>query len=206
MGSGRAGAGRYRRAGGARPARSRLLRRDRAGRNPSRVGTGSSPRPGRRCVDRPRIGAGPTRFCSLAAALQARSRRARVVSEREAKRYLASQPVSLSPLPPRDRAARAGLERLGVCDSRRCREARCRRGRRPLRRAGNARAAVWRSGMTRQLRVRRVEDRVERVDGPRGRELRAAARNARSASSSTGCWLGRSAGAARSARWFSRRV
>jgi protein ImuB len=44
---------------------------------------------------RPRIGAGPTRFCSLAAALQARSRRAWVVDKREARRYLARQPVSL---------------------------------------------------------------------------------------------------------------
>ena len=36
---------------------------------------------------RPRIGAGPTRFCALAAALAARARRARVISNREAHRY-----------------------------------------------------------------------------------------------------------------------
>jgi protein ImuB len=44
---------------------------------------------------RSRIGAGPTRFCSLAAALEARARRARVISDREARRYLAAQPVSI---------------------------------------------------------------------------------------------------------------
>ena len=67
----------------------------------------------------PRIGAGPTRFCSLAAALEARSRRARIVSGWEGRRYLATQPIStlsyreeteqLVPL-----LERFGFERLGT--------------------------------------------------------------------------------------------
>jgi protein ImuB len=63
----------------------------------------------------PRIGAGPTRFCSLAAALEARSRRARVISEREAKRYLASQPVNTLSYRPETEPLVPSLERLGVC-------------------------------------------------------------------------------------------
>jgi protein ImuB len=49
---------------------------------------------GKALVSPPRIGAGPTRFCALAAALEARSRRARVIRDWEARRYLASQPIS----------------------------------------------------------------------------------------------------------------
>jgi len=63
---------------------------------------------------RPRIGAGPTRFCALAAALAARPRRARIIAECEARRYLATQPVSTlrhrsetEPLVP-------AVERLGI--------------------------------------------------------------------------------------------
>jgi protein ImuB len=50
----------------------------------------------RRALGRPaRMGAGPTRFCSLAAALATRSRRALLLEGREAVRWLASRPVSL---------------------------------------------------------------------------------------------------------------
>ena len=69
----------------------------------------------RKALGRPaRIGAGPTRFCALAAALESRTRRARVVDEKQARRYLASQPVSL--LCHREQTAPlvACLERLGV--------------------------------------------------------------------------------------------
>lgn len=63
---------------------------------------------------RPRIGVGPTRFCALAAAMQARSRRAHTVDEREAHRYLARQPVSL--LSHREQTAPLVplLERFGI--------------------------------------------------------------------------------------------
>jgi protein ImuB len=62
----------------------------------------------------PRIGAGPTRFCALAAALEARSRRARVISDREAKRYLASQPVSTLSYKPETEPLVPSLERFGI--------------------------------------------------------------------------------------------
>jgi protein ImuB len=50
----------------------------------------------RRALARPaRLGGGPTRFCALAAALATRSRRALLLDEREARRWLAGQPVEL---------------------------------------------------------------------------------------------------------------
>jgi protein ImuB len=50
----------------------------------------------RGALDRPsRIGVGATRFIALAASLEARPRRARVVEDREARRYLAGRPISL---------------------------------------------------------------------------------------------------------------
>jgi protein ImuB len=61
-----------------------------------------------------RVGAGPTRFCALAAALAARSRRVVVVDEREAGRYLAAQPVSLLGYHAETAAMVGGLSRLGV--------------------------------------------------------------------------------------------
>jgi len=62
----------------------------------------------------PRVGAGPTRFCALAAALTVRSRRAAVVEERRARRYLASQPVSLLRFRGATEALVEPLSRLGV--------------------------------------------------------------------------------------------
>jgi protein ImuB len=62
----------------------------------------------------PRIGVAPTRFGSLAAALEARSRRAKVIGEREAKRYLARQPVSTLRYRPETEPLVASLERFGV--------------------------------------------------------------------------------------------
>jgi protein ImuB len=62
----------------------------------------------------PRIGVGPTRFCSLAAALEARSRRARVIGEREAKRYLAAQPVGILSYRALTAAIVPSLGRLGL--------------------------------------------------------------------------------------------
>jgi protein ImuB len=61
-----------------------------------------------------RVGAGPTRFCALAAALAARSRRVTVVDEREAGRYLAAQPVSLLGFRAETAVLVEGLSRLGV--------------------------------------------------------------------------------------------
>jgi protein ImuB len=61
-----------------------------------------------------RVGAGPTRFCALAAALAARSRRVTVVEERESGRYLAAQPVSLLGFRAETATIVEGLNRLGV--------------------------------------------------------------------------------------------
>ena len=49
---------------------------------------------GKALARRPRIGAGPTRFCALAAALQARSRSAHVIADWQARGYLARQPIA----------------------------------------------------------------------------------------------------------------
>ncbi|HEY3959392.1 MAG TPA: hypothetical protein VGL68_02680 [Solirubrobacteraceae bacterium] len=61
-----------------------------------------------------RVGAGPTRLCALAAALATRSRRVVVVEERELRRYLAAQPVSLLGFRAETAALVERLSRLGV--------------------------------------------------------------------------------------------
>ncbi len=61
-----------------------------------------------------RVGAGPTRFCALAAALEVRSRRAVVVEGKSAGRYLASQPVDLLRFRAETGALVEPLKRLGV--------------------------------------------------------------------------------------------
>jgi len=69
----------------------------------------------RRALARPaKIGAGPTRFCALAAALAANARRAKVVDEREARRYLAARPVELLGFREQTAALVEPLGRLGV--------------------------------------------------------------------------------------------
>jgi len=69
----------------------------------------------RNALGRPaRIGAATTRFCALAAALESRTRRARVVNQRTARRYLAAQPVSLLGYREQTAPLVAPLERLGV--------------------------------------------------------------------------------------------
>jgi protein ImuB len=66
-------------------------------------------------VGRPaHLGAGPTRFCALAAALQVRSRRAVIVDERGARRHLSRQPVSLLRFREETEPLVAPLGRLGV--------------------------------------------------------------------------------------------
>lgn len=61
-----------------------------------------------------RIGAGPTRFCSLAAALATRSRRALLLDGREARRWLAGRPISLLGFREETAMLVAPLARLGV--------------------------------------------------------------------------------------------
>jgi protein ImuB len=69
----------------------------------------------RRALELPvRIGAGPTRFCSLAAALAARSRRPLVLQGSDARRWLAGRPVGLLGFRARTEELLEPLARLGV--------------------------------------------------------------------------------------------
>jgi len=69
----------------------------------------------RKALGRPtRIGVGPARFCSLAAALESRTRRARVIDERTVRRYLASRPVSLLAYREQTAPLVTPLQRLGL--------------------------------------------------------------------------------------------
>jgi protein ImuB len=69
----------------------------------------------RRALGRPaRIGVGPTRFCALAAALEASTRRAKLIDAHEAPRYLAAQPVDLLGFRQETAALVESLGRLGV--------------------------------------------------------------------------------------------
>lgn len=69
---------------------------------------------GEALASRPRIGAGPTRFCAVAAALQARNRRARAIDGRNARRFLAGQPVGTLRYRPETEQLVCPLERFGV--------------------------------------------------------------------------------------------
>lgn len=69
----------------------------------------------RRALDRPvRIGVAPSRFCALAAALSARPRRATLIDTRQARRFLAEQPVGLLAYRAQTAAIAPVLERFGV--------------------------------------------------------------------------------------------
>jgi protein ImuB len=61
-----------------------------------------------------RVGAGPTRFCALAAALEARTRRAVVVDGKRIRGYLSCQPVELLRFRAETAALVEPLRRLGV--------------------------------------------------------------------------------------------
>ncbi|HEX5853258.1 MAG TPA: hypothetical protein VFY36_09205, partial [Solirubrobacteraceae bacterium] len=69
----------------------------------------------RRSLGRPaRIGAGPTRFCALAAAMAVRSRRPLVLEGKEARRWLAARPVALLGFREQTAMLVEPLTRLGV--------------------------------------------------------------------------------------------
>jgi protein ImuB len=69
----------------------------------------------RRALGRPvRIGAGPTRFCALAAALTTSTRRARVIDAQAAPAYLAGRPVELLGFREQTAMLVEPLRRLGV--------------------------------------------------------------------------------------------
>jgi protein ImuB len=107
-----------------------------------------------------RMGAGPTRFCALAAALAVRSRRALVLDGGEARRWLAGRPVGLLGFREDTAALIEPLARLGV----RTLGELARLGRPALTdRFGAAGALAHRlaSGKDSPLRPRRVEERLE---------------------------------------------
>jgi protein ImuB len=115
----------------------------------------------RRALGRPaRMGAGPTRFCALAGALAARSRRPLVLEGAEARRWLAGRPIALLGFRDETAALQAPLERLGV----RTLGELERLGRSALTdRFGRPGALAHRlaCGEDTQLQVRRVEERLE---------------------------------------------
>jgi protein ImuB len=61
-----------------------------------------------------RVGAGPTRFCALAAAVAVRSRRPLVLDGKEAQRWLAHRPIELLGFRAETEALLEPLQRLGV--------------------------------------------------------------------------------------------
>lgn len=61
-----------------------------------------------------RMGAGPTRFCAMAAALAARSRQALVLEGRQAQRWLARRPIELLGLRAQTEPLLEPLQQLGV--------------------------------------------------------------------------------------------
>ncbi len=61
-----------------------------------------------------RLGAGPTRFCALAAALAVRSRRPLLVEERDARRWLGGRPIELLGFRAETEPLLEPLQRLGV--------------------------------------------------------------------------------------------
>jgi protein ImuB len=112
-------------------------------------------------LERPvRIGAGPTRFCALAAALAVRSRRPLVLDGAEARRWLAGRPVGLLGFREDTAALIEPLTRLGV----RTLGELARLGRAALSdRFGASGALAHRlaCGEDSPLRVRRLEERLE---------------------------------------------
>ena len=115
VGGGPAGArgdrgGRGAGAAGARLLRGGGLRARSTARSPTR-----SRGHGARSSEPVRIGAAPTRFCALACALAARSRRPLVLEGEHAGRWLAGQPVGLLGYRGADRGAAGAAERGWAC-------------------------------------------------------------------------------------------
>jgi protein ImuB len=116
-------------------------------------------------VDRQaRIGAGPTRFCALAAALSVRSRRPLVLDGEEALRWLGGRPIGLLAYRAETERLLGPLERLGV----RTLAELARLGRPALADrfgAAGASAHGLACGADTPLRPRRLEDRLQETIG-----------------------------------------
>jgi protein ImuB len=110
-----------------------------------------------------RVGAGPTRFCALAAALDAGSRRAVVVEGKGAQLYLDRQPVELLRFRVQTAALVEPLRRLGIRTLGELRELSPARPDALADRFGEAGVLAHRlaGGVDTPLRTRRLEDRLE---------------------------------------------
>jgi protein ImuB len=110
-----------------------------------------------------RVGAGPTRFCALAAALDAGSRRVVVVEGKGAQRYLDRQPVELLRFRVQTAALVEPLKRLGIRTLGELRELSPARPDALADRFGEAGVLAHRlaGGADTTLRTRRLEDRLE---------------------------------------------
>lgn len=95
---------------GAGPATGTLAERSRRGRGPRTAGCSSAGGGDRHM----RVGAGPTRFCALAAALAVRSRRPLTLEGSEALRWLSSRPIELLGFREETEHLLEPLVRLGV--------------------------------------------------------------------------------------------
>ncbi|HEV2974200.1 MAG TPA: hypothetical protein VGX69_04300 [Solirubrobacteraceae bacterium] len=128
-----------------------------AGRRPTGSSADCSPAAGERHM---RIGAGPTRFCALAAALAVRSRRPLVLDGAEAVRWLAARPIELLGYRVETQELLEPLMRLGV----RTLGELARLGRSALAdRFGTTGVLAYRlaCGEDTPLRARRLEDRLQ---------------------------------------------
>jgi protein ImuB len=110
-----------------------------------------------------RVGAGPTRFCALAAALDASSRRAVAVDGQGAQLYLDRQPVELLRFRVQTAALVEPLRRLGIRTLGELRELSPARPDAVADRFGEAGVLAHRlaGGVDTPLRTRRLEDRLE---------------------------------------------
>ena len=125
----------------------------------------------RAAIDRPsRIGVGSTRFIALAASLEARPRRARVVEDREARRYLAARPISLLSYSEQTAAIVPALQQFGLGHTRPASGAARRAARRPLRPTRHPGQAS-RLGARRAIATPPPRGAHGRVDARRGAQL-----------------------------------
>jgi protein ImuB len=110
-----------------------------------------------------RVGGGPTRFCALAAALDANSRRAVIVDGKDARRYLASKPVELLRFRSETAALVEPLRRLGIRTLGELRDLSAVRPRAVADRFGEGGVLAHHlaGGTDTPLRTRRVEDCLE---------------------------------------------
>ena len=122
-----------------------------------------------------RIGAAPTRFCALACALAARSRRPLVLEGEHAGRWLATQPVGLLGYRGADRGAARAAGAAGRAHARGAHPARAGGAERPLRRRPGSSPTGWPAARTARcghgVPQERLEESLEVGDASSGLAL-----------------------------------